>query len=572
MIATGTIPAVACVRMSTDRQESSPTQQRQEIEALAEREGYRILRWYDGDLGISGDATERRMDFQRMIRDASEKRDFKVILAWDQDRFGRFNSIEAGFWIHPLVQAGVRLVTVAQGEIDWSDFAGRMLYSMQQEAKHQFLVDLSRNVLRGRLAKAKAGKWTGGRAPYGYAITPERDLVLGDPERVATVRWIFETYCDRDISLADMAHDLRQAGKPAPLRHWTVSSIQGILNRETYLGQAIQFRRQKGKYNGIRGSQIVSGAPLGVKPKEDWFTVPCPPIIDRELWDRAQAKLESRRRRTTPKPRGGRALLNGLIHCGHCGRPMVAAEIPKGKRSQKRDLIYVCATYNEMGNYGCTRNPMHESTILEYLVAKIQDDLLAPANGERFRNEVVRQAKAKRGAPPADSKRLAARLAKIDADIKAAARELKRTPDDLYDLAVADLRELRQTRDELATRMDAQEARQKAPQDDEAALVNRALAGVERLRERLQSGDKQVAREALRRICERIDLWFEQVRYPKITRSYFKKGLVRNGMKIVRKLAAFERLSMLACAMLSVLAGDGDGREKSWASCKNVSV
>ena len=147
------IPAVSYVRMSSDKQDASPQQQREELAKLAERNGYRILREYFDD-GISGDATEKRTQFQRMIADA-EKGDFKAILCWDQDRFGRFDSIEAGRWIYPLRQAGVYLVTIAQGVIDWSDFASRMIYGITQEAKHAFLRDLSRNTTRGLLAAAK---------------------------------------------------------------------------------------------------------------------------------------------------------------------------------------------------------------------------------------------------------------------------------------------------------------------------------------------------------------------------------------------------------------------------------
>ena len=82
------------------------------------------------------DATEKRVAFQQMIRDAEEKGDFAVILCWDQDRFGRFDSIEAGRWIYPLRQAGVWLITVAQGRIDWNDFTGRVMYGIIQEGKH----------------------------------------------------------------------------------------------------------------------------------------------------------------------------------------------------------------------------------------------------------------------------------------------------------------------------------------------------------------------------------------------------------------------------------------------------
>jgi DNA invertase Pin-like site-specific DNA recombinase len=78
-----------------------------------------------------------------MLADAEAKRDFSVVLCWDQDRFGRFDTVEAGHWIYPLRQAGAHLETVAQGKIDRNDFAGRILYAVQQEASTRFLVGLT---------------------------------------------------------------------------------------------------------------------------------------------------------------------------------------------------------------------------------------------------------------------------------------------------------------------------------------------------------------------------------------------------------------------------------------------
>ena len=43
--------------------------------------------------------------------------------------------------------------------------------------------------------------------------------------------------------------------------------------------------------------------------------------------------------------------------------------------------------------------------------------------------------------------------------------------------------------------------------------------------EKLGAPDPQV--EAVRRACERIDLWFEHRHFEKQTRSHFKKGLIR---------------------------------------------
>lgn len=170
------ILAVAYYRMSSDKQEASIPEQRKAVERYATENGFTIVHDY-ADHGISGDATEKRLQFKQMIEDAADG-SFKAILVWDSDRFGRFDSIEAGRWIHPLREAGVSLVTVADGTIDWSDFAGRVMYGIKQEGKHQFLRDLSRNVLRGKLASAKRGDWQG-RVPFGYRIREKRLILVG---------------------------------------------------------------------------------------------------------------------------------------------------------------------------------------------------------------------------------------------------------------------------------------------------------------------------------------------------------------------------------------------------------
>src|SRR4051794_19216939 len=182
-MADGIVPAVAYYRMSTDRQEASIPTQREAVEKLARQRGYVVVREYL-DEGISGDDTERRLAFRRMIDDAGRLADFDAVLCWDQDRFGRFDPLEAGYWVKPLRDAGVWLETVAQGRIDWEDFAGRIVYAVQQEGKHAFLRDISRAVTRGMLAKAKRGEWLGGRVPYGYRLSEHKRLVPGDPAEV----------------------------------------------------------------------------------------------------------------------------------------------------------------------------------------------------------------------------------------------------------------------------------------------------------------------------------------------------------------------------------------------------
>src|SRR5262245_57453367 len=100
------VPAVGYLRRSTDKQEASIEEQRAAVIKYAAERSYRIIRWYVDD-AISGDDTRNRIAFKRMVKDATELGDFKVILCWDRKRFGRFDSIEYGHHAYQLREAGV---------------------------------------------------------------------------------------------------------------------------------------------------------------------------------------------------------------------------------------------------------------------------------------------------------------------------------------------------------------------------------------------------------------------------------------------------------------------------------
>ena len=71
---------------------------------------------------------------------------------------GRFGSLDAGYWIKPIRDAGVQLVLVSEGVVNWNDFTGRVMYGLKQEGKNQYLRDLSRNMARGLIFNAQRGK------------------------------------------------------------------------------------------------------------------------------------------------------------------------------------------------------------------------------------------------------------------------------------------------------------------------------------------------------------------------------------------------------------------------------
>ena len=553
------IRAAGYFRMSSDEQVASIPRQRESVEAYAAKHGYLIVREYM-DEGISGDATELRNAFRRMRDDAGHG-DFLVILCWDQDRFGRFDSLEAGFWIKPIRDAGVSLVTVTEGPIDWNDFTGRMMYTLKQEGKHQFLRDLSRNTSAGQVRNAKRAYFNGGTVPYGFdrllidnKDEPVRRLLRGEKtdkphgwhtvlipventEEIEIVRWLFRSFADRDVSCRTLANELNARGVPGPgsaERHrvtlWTRQTVGQVLENMNYVGDSEYGRSGQGKYSRVVDGETrpVSGIPKtkSGRPKKQINTAGVifnseahEGIIDRELWDRVQKKLEVRRHDRT-FPRGDAYPLAGLVVCGHCGKRMHGCTNRyKHRKNLNAYRRYVCTSYNLSGTSACGFHAIREDLLLPFLVRKLQEDYLTPERLVRLEAELRRRLEARRkGQAQPDTARLQGLLASVEEQLKQATLNVLRARHNL-DLLNEALTGLRTERDRLEAELRAAEARRE-PNIDIDALVENAVKRFRVLGEGLADADPARLREVLRQMVVEIVLHFESI--PKKTRVYHR--------------------------------------------------
>jgi site-specific DNA recombinase len=552
------VRVVTYYRMSTDRQEASIPEQREAVEAYARKHGYRILREYR-DEGISGDATEKRDGFKRMLADATAKGDFAIVLCWDQDRFGRFDPLEAGFWIKPLRDAGVRLETVAQGKIDWEDFAGQIIYAVQQGGKHQFLRDLSRNTTRGMLAKARAGFWLGGPPPYGYAVQGGR-LVLGDPAQIEVVRWLFHTYLNTDISVRGLTASLNERRVPAPNGGlWNVAAVHKILTRPTYTGDPVWNRRRLGKYNAVEGGEIVRSRKrrqaTEKSARKDWVVGKerHDPLIDRDTFERVQAKLESRRDRKTPHRGGGDFLFTRLLFCGHCGHPMHGSRLSSTKNGRNYTYIrYLCGRYNQCGKDGCRCNTLVERVLLDVVVRRIQTYFTDPVNLDLLRREVSRRLELRANCDPEAQRRLRARIKELGGQIDRGAERLLTAPADLTETLAAKLRQWQDERKRLQQDLEAME-KTEGGADAEEVNTDRVMERLGTLRERIGQADRGLLREAIRQLVVKIECWFDYVPYG----TKRQKSVLRRGVISVRRDALLHRHVNGARAFAPVNWGGG---------------
>jgi site-specific DNA recombinase len=487
------VPAVSYIRMSSDQQDASPGQQRDEIAKLAARDGYHLVGEYF-DAGVSGDATDKRHGFQRMIRDAAGGK-FSVIISWDQDRFSRADSIESGFYIHPLRQAGVRLVTVAQGVVDWTSFSGRLIYNVQQEGKHAFLRDLSRNVLRGRIAAAKRGEWLS-PPPLGYRVEAKR-LVPGDPQAVSLVRRVFHEYLGGH-SLRAIAVVLNAEGIQTPRgKLWDGRRVRDVLTNAAYAGRYVWGDQQTGKYHTCRSGEVstdVRGGRCG-----DAVTIMDnhPAIIDRVTFDAVQRRLVARRTATTPHAGGGDFVFTRLVKCGKCAGRMYGY-------GSGHSVRYRCQDAKTRKT--CDVNTVSQAELLDAVLGAIESRFADPSTVERLRTILVTKAKQRTKTVNVDDLRKG--LAKVDTQLTTARRNMALADgDDMRREYETVVRELRQERDRLdASLVDAQRPRGR-DQDELDQRINKAVDMLSRLRSALLTANAVKQRELLGMCIEKVEVW-----------------------------------------------------------------
>ncbi|NQT13585.1 MAG: recombinase family protein [Planctomycetes bacterium] len=462
------IPAVGYIRMSSDKQEASPSQQKAEILKFAEREGYTIVRWYEDD-GIAG-WKDTREAFQRLIDDAETRKDFEAILVWDQNRFSRFPPVEACYYWHRLDKANVHLASVNQGRIEWGSIAGFLTATIRQHADSEHRFKLSADVKRGQRARAERGLWIG-RPPFAYVLVDGR-LVVGDSIRVELVRRLFAEYLE-GRSLRGIARRLNDEGLVSlnDGRPWIAAGVRDKLANPAYAGI---FR--------LRGVEIPANHPA---------------IVSMDDFDRVQELLSARQRQTTPVQDGGGFLFTRLLKCGACGSPM------SGRDSSRH--YYKCRGAMDAGSIACDGNTVKQADLYPAVVEGIEEHWMNPKVVKALRDELHRQVDKDR--PVADPGRLARQLTTVEAKLTKAKRRLIEVDADMLLLVQEHIRELRQQQEQLQQAVEASRTPRDAMYADADERVDRAVKLFSTLSQTLREADPVHVREFFREAVQHIKVW-----------------------------------------------------------------
>ncbi|MCR2026939.1 recombinase family protein, partial [Anaerotruncus colihominis] len=300
--------AVIYARYSSHNQRDvSIEQQVKQCQEFAQQNSFQIIEIY-ADRAISG-KTDKRPNFQRMMRDA-EKKKFKYVIAWKSNRMGR-NMLQAMMNEAKLNDLGIR---VLYAEEDFDDTAaGRFALRSMMNVNQFYSENMAEDIKRGLYDNAAKCKIANGGLPLGYKKGDDLRYAL-DPPNDEIVREIFSRTACGD-SFADIAADLNARGiKTSRGKTWGKNSFHALLTNERYTGVYI--------YGDIR---IEGGVPQ---------------IVDKGLFFRVQEVLKTKKNPQGRHRINGDYLLTGKLFCGHCKSPM--AGISGTGKNGKLHHYYIC--------------------------------------------------------------------------------------------------------------------------------------------------------------------------------------------------------------------------------------
>lgn len=321
--------------------------QRESCESYVESqksEGWFLLPDFYDDGGFSGGNMDRPA-LKRLLADIDVGK-INVVVVYKIDRLTRA-LLDFSRLVEAFDRQNVTFVSVTQS-FNTTTSMGRLTLNVLLSFA-QFEREISAERIKDKFAASKRkGIWMGGHPPIGYNVQ-DRKLVINTTE-ADTVRTIFRRFVETG-SAALIVQEMAQAGVVSKYGNpLDKNAIYRILHNHLYIGE-IAFHGEI--YPGEHQS-----------------------IIDRKLWNNAQAVLEANNRQK-PAPRRVQtdALLKGIIRCHHCDRAMKPSFTRKAGRVYR---YYTCQGAEKNGRDTCPLRTVAAGEIEALVIGQVRTMLRSP--------------------------------------------------------------------------------------------------------------------------------------------------------------------------------------------------
>lgn len=346
---------------------ASITHQRQLLQEYADHNGYTNCRFYadDGYTGTNFD----RPDFNKMIEDVKNGL-ISTIIVKDMSRFGR-NYILVGQYVELILPMYDVKVIGINDNYDSSE-NDNDLFAFENILNEMYTADISRKVKMVKQNKGNNGGRLITRPIYGYRkVEGTVDDWEIDEEAAVTVRLIFDLYVNKGLGVYAIANHLRKSMTVTPNVYfnyvncnkdnpynWRPNTIEKILKHQEYCGDTVNFKSRTISHK----AKITVSVP---ENERKIFKNTHPAIISRNIFEKAQERLNGKRK-TFPKAKSEyNAFFRGKCLCSECLKVMNV--YISGKKQEK---IYQCK--DNMLHRSCVSHLVRESAIRRTFIFQLK--------------------------------------------------------------------------------------------------------------------------------------------------------------------------------------------------------
>lgn len=306
------IPAAQYVRMSTEHQQYSTSNQADAIRDYAAARGYEIVRTY-ADEGKSGLNVAGRESLRRMISDVQAgKPGYSAILVYDISRWGRFQDAdESAYYEYLCKREGIEVHYCAEQFENDGGPTSTIIKSVKRAMAGEYSRELSSKVFKGQCRLIELGYRQGGAPGFGLrrmlinqagevkgeltrgeykSLQTDRVVLVPGPEHeIQIVRQIYRGFIDEGKPESVIAAELNADGCLTDFgRPWNRGTIRQVLTNEKYIGNNV-YNRSSFKLKKIH----VENAPDMWVRKDGAF----PALVTSEQFFVARGIIQERNRR-----------------------------------------------------------------------------------------------------------------------------------------------------------------------------------------------------------------------------------------------------------------------------------
>ena len=332
------------------------------------------LTFYE-DRDRSGYTFQQRDGYQAMRRELMNHQ-YDILVVKDFSRFSRRNS-RGLVELEDLRDVGIRIISIGDG-IDFPNDNDWLKIQFQFLLNEVPVTDTSKKVRSVVKRRQEEGEWICA-APYGYITNKQKQFEIV-PTEADIIRQIFQLYID-GWGYKRIANHLTDQGIPTPRMSerdrkesageeyhrkvkstWSITTIQGILDNDFYIGTLRQGKYTRKKINGADIKQE--------EEKHLIFEHHHQAILDYRTFAIARAQRTERSRNNYRGVKQRDHIYSGFLFCGDCGSPMFSMS-----RNNQADA-YRCGTYHRRGLKGCTSHFIRADKLDELIklyVRKVKD-------------------------------------------------------------------------------------------------------------------------------------------------------------------------------------------------------